>query len=63
MEINKKDLNLIKTVKELTELMKPHLICTCADAVKGRFLENRFTYECKTCGGVIPLKWAKGDNK
>ena len=50
--------DLIDQVKELKELMKPHLICTCADAVEGRFLENRFTHECRICGGVIPLRWA-----
>ena len=54
--------NLIKKVKELTELMKPHLVCTRADAVEGRFLENRFTHECRICKGVIPLKWAKTEN-
>lgn len=49
-------------VEELKELMKPHLVCTCADAVEGRFLENRYTYECRVCNGVIPLKWAKTEN-
>ena len=59
MEIVEKKTDIIKQVEELTELMRPHLVCTCADAVEGRFLENRFTHECMTCKGVIPLKWAK----
>ena len=50
--------NLIEIVEELYELMKPYLVCLCADAVEGKLIENRFTHECKTCGGVIPLKWA-----
>ena len=59
MEIVEKKTDIIKQVEELTELMRPHLVCTCADAVEGRFLENRLTYECRTCKGAIPLKWAK----
>lgn len=51
--------DLIQVVEELKELMRPYRVCTCDDAVEGRFLENRFTHECKICGGVIPLKWAK----
>ena len=58
MVIVEKKTDIIKQVEELKELMRPHLVCTCADAVEGRFLENRFTHECITCGGVIPLKWA-----
>jgi len=60
MQIDKKQVDFLKTMAELDELMKPHRVCICADSVEGRFLENRFTYECNNCGGVIPLKWAKG---
>lgn len=45
-------------IEELDELMKPYLICVCEEPVEGRLIENRFTYGCANCGGVIPLKWA-----
>ncbi len=48
---------LERIVEDLDELKKPYLVCLCADAVEGKLIENRFTHECKTCGGVIPLKW------
>ena len=54
--------DFLKTWTELIELAKPHKICICADAVEGRFLENRFTHECMNCKGVIPLKWANDEN-
>ena len=49
--------DIIKIMEELKELMKPHRVCTCADAVEGRFIEDRYTHECTNCKGVIPLKW------
>ncbi len=58
IELTKKKVEFLKTIAELRELMKPHRVCLCADAVEGRFLENRLTHECKTCKGVIPLRLA-----
>ncbi len=62
LELPKKEAEFLKTMAELRELIKPHLVCVCADAVEGRFLENRLTHECRVCNGVIPLKWAKTEN-
>ena len=66
MELVTKQKDLLKIVDEVRELMKPHRVRICADAVEGRFLENRFTHECRICHGVIPLKWSgcvHGDNQ
>ncbi len=52
---------LERIIEELNELRKPHRVCVCGDAVPGRFLENRFTHECRVCRGVMPLKWAYGN--
>lgn len=52
--------SIVEIVEELHELMKPYLACLCVDAVEGKLIENRFTHECKTCGGVIPLKRNEG---
>ncbi len=49
---------LERVLDDLDELVKPYLVCLCADAVEGKLIENRFTHECKTSGGAIPLKRA-----